>query len=61
MARRPKKVKLVENERLRDYVQDRLAGNNPLPGRITGIWSTRRAVARTQQAPTSRPSMGGPG
>ena len=26
VARRPKKVKLVENERLREYVQDRLAG-----------------------------------
>ena len=32
-ARRPKTAKLVQNQRLREYVQDRLSGQISLPGR----------------------------
>jgi IS30 family transposase len=44
-ARRPKKAKLAGNERLREYVQERLAGQvrrpdgTPLPGPRTGRWT----------------------
>ena len=31
-ARRPKSAKLAENERLREYVEDRLSGKITLPG-----------------------------
>ena len=45
-ARRPKAAKLAENKRLRDYVQDRLAGSIAHPdGRVTGPdvrWNGRR-------------------
>src|SRR3954453_11907947 len=46
-ARRPKSAKLVKNERLRDYVQDRLAGQvhrrdgTPVPGPATAAWKGR--------------------
>ena len=52
MARRPKTAKLAENDRLRDYVQDRLAGavRTPdatlLPGPITRTWSGRNKPRR---------------
>lgn len=44
MARRPKTAKLVANDRLRDYVQDRLAGmirdpdGTPVPGPVVHRW-----------------------
>ena len=47
-AKRPKIAKLAANDRLRSYVQDRLAGTvmaedgTPLPGPNVGSWSGRR-------------------
>ena len=47
-AKRPKIAKLAANERLRSYVQDRLAGTmmaedgTPVPGPNVGSWSGRR-------------------
>ncbi|WP_236832502.1 IS30 family transposase [Blastococcus sp. KM273128] len=52
MARRPKAAKLVENDRLRDYVQDRLAGAIQRPdgtvaaGPITPEWKGRNKPRR---------------
>jgi IS30 family transposase len=52
MARRPKKAKLVENDQLRDYVQDRLAGTirlpngTPAPGPGTPRWKGRNKPHR---------------
>jgi len=52
MARRPKTVKLVDNDRLRDYVQDRLAGAVRGPGAtaaagpITADWKGRNKPRR---------------
>lgn len=52
MARRPKKAKLVENDQLRDYVQDRLAGTirlpdgTPAPGPDTPRWKGRNKPHR---------------
>ena len=52
MARRPKKAKLVENDQLRDYVQDRLAGTirlpnrTPAPGPGTPQWTGRNKPHR---------------
>jgi IS30 family transposase len=43
-ARRPKPAKLVDNERLRDYVQDRLAGT--VPGPSTAAWKGRNQPRR---------------
>lgn len=40
MARRPKAAKLVENDRLREYVQDRLAGQVRRPGATTAAGPT---------------------
>jgi IS30 family transposase len=51
-ARRPKTAKLVQNERLRDYVQDRLAGHvlrpdgTPVPGPATAAWKGRNKPRR---------------
>ena len=56
-ARRPKTAKLVANERLRDYVQDRLAGvirrARRNPGARTGC-----AVEGPEQAPPSGSAVG---
>ena len=47
-AKRPKIAKLAANDRLRSYVQDRLAGTmmaedgTPVPGPNVGSWSGRR-------------------
>jgi IS30 family transposase len=52
MARRPKPAKLVENDRLRDYVQDRLAGEVRAPdgtmvtGPQTRAWKGRNKPRR---------------
>jgi IS30 family transposase len=52
LARRPKTAKLVENERLREYVQDRLSGQvhrpdgTPVPGPATGPWKGRNRPRR---------------
>jgi len=52
MARRPKTAKLVENDRLRDYVQDRLAGAIRVPdgtaaaGPLTVGWKGRNKPRR---------------
>jgi IS30 family transposase len=50
-ARRPKPAKLVDNERLRDYVQDRLAGqvhrrDGTVPGPSTAAWKGRNKPRR---------------
>jgi transposase len=55
MARRPKKVKLVENERLREYVQDRLAGmirdrrGMPVRGPDIREWAGRNKPRRADR------------
>ena len=52
LARRPKTAKLVENERLRDYVQDRLAGavrasdGTPVRGPVIAEWKGRNKPRR---------------
>ena len=56
MARRPKTAKLAVHDRLRDYVQDRLAGHvrapdgTPVPGSTTAAWKRRNKARR--QDPT---------
>jgi IS30 family transposase len=52
MAKRPKPAKLVVNERLREYVQDRLSGavraadGTPVPGPATEKWKGRNKPRR---------------
>jgi IS30 family transposase len=52
VARRPKPAKLASNERLRDYVQDRLSGRvrrpdgTPVEGPATGPWKGRNKPHR---------------
>jgi IS30 family transposase len=52
MARRPKTAKLVDHDRLRDYVQDRLAGTvrrpdgSPASGPATPVWKGRNKPRR---------------
>src|SRR4051812_31686389 len=52
MARRPKTAKLIDNDRLRDYVQDRLAGmirrpdGTPASGPATPAWKGRNKPRR---------------
>jgi IS30 family transposase len=52
MARRPKTAKLAADERLREYVQDRLAGQvrrsdgTAVPGPVTGPWKGRSKPRR---------------
>ena len=58
LARRPKTAKLVTNDRLREYVQERLVGPGPPPGRDTGAGAGRGAVEGPQQAAASGPAMG---
>ena len=51
-ARRPKTAKLVANQRLREYVQDRLSGQvrrqdgSPVPGPVTTPWKGRNKPRR---------------
>src|SRR4051794_12183615 len=55
MARRPKAAKLVANDRLRDYVQDRLAGvvrrpdGTPASGPVTPQWKGRNKPRRADR------------
>ncbi len=55
MARRPKTVKLVANDRLRDYVQDRLAGviqrpdGTPAGGPVAPEWKGRNKPRRADR------------
>jgi IS30 family transposase len=55
MARRPKAAKLVENDRLRDYVQDRLAGvirrpdGTPASGPVAPAWKGRNKPRRSDR------------
>jgi transcriptional regulator with XRE-family HTH domain len=55
MARRPKTAKLVENDRLRAYVQDRLAGairrpdGTPAAGPATPEWKGRNKPRRSDR------------
>jgi transposase len=52
MARRPKTVKLVTNDRLREYVQERLSGQvrrldgTPVDGPVTARWKGRNKPHR---------------
>lgn len=52
MARRPKTAKLVENDRLREYMQDRLSGQvcrpdgTPVAGPRTAAWKGRNKPRR---------------
>ena len=52
VARRPKTPKLVANDRLRDYVQERLAGEirasdgSPVTGPVVGSWQGRNKPHR---------------
>jgi transposase-like protein len=52
LARRPKTAKLVENARLRNYVQDRLSGQvrrpdgTPVAGPVTAPWKGRNKPRR---------------
>ena len=52
MARRPKTAKLVANERLREYVQERLSGQvrrpdgTPVAGPVTAPWKGRNKPRR---------------
>src|ERR1017187_3027229 len=52
MARRPKTAKLADNERLREYVQDRLSGEvrrphgTAVPGPATATWKGRSKPMR---------------
>ena len=56
-ARRPKVVKLVANERLCGYVQDRLSGVVRGPGG-RGVGPAGTEVERQEQAASRRPSLG---
>jgi IS30 family transposase len=55
VAQRPKPAKLVANERLRDYVQDRLSGQvcrpdgTPVDGPATGPWKGRNKPHRADR------------
>jgi IS30 family transposase len=52
LARRPKAAKLVTNDRLREYVQERLAGQvrcrdgTPVPGPLAATWKGRNKPRR---------------
>jgi len=56
MARRPKTAKLIADERLREYVQDRLAGQVRLPdgtamsGPAAGPWKGRNKPRRRDRS-----------
>src|SRR5919204_5374997 len=52
LARRPKTAKLVTNNRLREYVQERLSGEvrrldgTPVPGPVAAVWKGRNKPRR---------------
>jgi IS30 family transposase len=52
LARRPKTAKLVDNDRLREYVQERLSGQvrrpdgTPVPGPVAAAWKGRNRPHR---------------
>ena len=56
-ARRPKVAKLAANDRLREYVQDRLAGRGAHARRASGR-SGRAGVEGPEQAAPRRPAVG---
>ena len=56
-AKRPKTAKLVDNDRLRDYVQERLAGSVRRPDG-TPVTGPRTPLGRAEQAAPAGPSMG---
>ena len=56
-AKRSKVAKLASNERLREYVQDRLAGNVRRPDGTIVSGPTPPAVEGAEQAPSPRPAM----
>ena len=58
LARRPKTAKLVANERLREYVQERLVRAGPPPGRDTGGGAGDGAVEGPEQAASPGPAVG---
>src|SRR4051812_31231540 len=53
-AKRPKTAKLVRNDRLREYVQDRLAGERSSTRRHDRRGAQDAAVERAEQAPSPR-------
>ena len=56
--RRPKTAKLVENERLREYVQERLSGQVRRPDGTPVERAGDGAVEGPEQAASSRPALG---
>ena len=58
MARRPKTAKLAADERLRHYVQDRLAGQVRRPGGDGGAWARDQGMEGPQQAAPPGPQVG---
>jgi len=58
MARRPKTAKLVADERLREYVQDRLAGHVRLPDGTAVSRAANGPVEGPQQAAPAGSQMG---
>ena len=56
-AKRPKTAKLVENARLREYVQERLAGQRPPARRHDRRRARRRAVEGAEQAAPAGPAL----
>ncbi len=62
-AKRPKKAKLAVNDRLRSYVQQRLAGavmtedRSAVPGPKAGPWTGGRHEVRGSGAPTRTPMV----
>ena len=56
-AKRPKTAKLVENPRLREYVQDRLAGNVRRPDGTIVAGSDAAAVEGAEQAAPAGPTV----
>ena len=65
VAQRPKTVKLLANDRLRDYVQDRLSGavkdanGVPIFGPATQMWKGRNKPHRQDRRPTACRCRGG--
>ena len=58
VARRPKTAKLAADPRLREYVQDRLAGNVRRPDGTRGCRASGQAVEGPQQAAPPGPQVG---
>ena len=58
MARRPKTAKLAADERLREYVQDRLAGRGSPARRRGGVRARGQGMEGPQQAAPPGPPVG---